>query len=94
MKKAQGLSMNVIIVAVLALLVLVILSVVFTSKMRSTRENIDSCESSGGYCIFDDVDTYTDEALKGTPGYCDTKGYDRIKTQFGCQDNYVCCIKG
>lgn len=47
-KKAQGLSMTVIIVAAIALLVLVILSIIFIGRMGSTTDTIDSCK---GTCI-------------------------------------------
>ncbi len=48
MKKAQGLSMNVIIIAAIALLVLVILAVIFIGRMGTTTRNIDKCQ---GQCI-------------------------------------------
>ena len=80
-KKAQGMSMNVIIVAVLALLVLVILSVVFTAKMRDTRKNVDHCENNGGNCVLFDFVNDID-----TPHYC--KGtYDSVKTSYYCPQN-------
>ena len=40
-KKAQGLSLNVIIIAVLALLVLVILAVIFTGKLGTYKPQSD-----------------------------------------------------
>ena len=51
MRKKGDLSMNVIIAAALALLVLVILSVVFVGKMSKTRQEIDSCAANGGRCL-------------------------------------------
>lgn len=97
-KKAQGMSMSVIIIAVLALLVLVILSVVFTSKMRDTRKNVDHCENNGGKCVMADFVGDID-----TPHYCQDT-YDSVKTSYYCPQNddvrpgeekpWVCCIKG
>ena len=49
-KKAQGISMNVIIIAAIALLVLVILSVIFIGRMGSFGEETGSCESQAGTC--------------------------------------------
>jgi hypothetical protein len=49
-KKAQGISMNVIIIAAIALLVLVILSVIFIGRMGSFGQQTGSCESQGGTC--------------------------------------------
>ncbi len=43
MKKGQGLSMNVIIIAVLALIVLVLLIVIFSGKMGQFRSGVSTC---------------------------------------------------
>ena len=53
MKKAQGISMNVIIIAALALLVLVVLSVVFIGKTGKWGTDIGKCEVNGGACVAD-----------------------------------------
>ena len=53
MKKAQGMSMNVIIIAALALIVLVVLAVVFMNKMGGFVGESDSCENNGGRCVYD-----------------------------------------
>ncbi len=50
MKKAQGISMNVIIIAAIALLVLVVLSVVYIGKMGTWGKTTNSCTSNGGKC--------------------------------------------
>lgn len=50
-KKGQGLSMNVIIIAALALIVMVVLTVVFMGKMGDNRRSIDQCENNGGVCV-------------------------------------------
>jgi flagellar basal body-associated protein FliL len=52
-KKAQGMSINIIIIAAIALLVLVILSIIFIGKMGKTREEVDKCETNGGTCTAD-----------------------------------------
>lgn len=52
-KKAQGLSINVIILAALALAVLVVLIAIFTGTTRKTVENIGSCTTKGGICADD-----------------------------------------
>jgi hypothetical protein len=49
-KKAQGISMNVIIIAAIALLVLVILSVIFIGRMGSFGRETGNCASQGGSC--------------------------------------------
>ncbi|MBT5021366.1 hypothetical protein HOK51_10110 [Candidatus Woesearchaeota archaeon] len=49
-KKAQGLSLNVIIIAVLALIVLVILVMALTGKMSVFNRGASDCVSKGGTC--------------------------------------------
>ena len=49
-KKAQGLSLNAIIIAALALLVLVILAVIFMGRAGMFRKESGSCGTMGGYC--------------------------------------------
>ena len=82
-KKAQGLSMNVIIIAAIALLVLVILAVIFIGRMGSTAKNIDACKGS---CEQDDA-TCT---AKG-PYYRPTNDpcFDRITND---QTDQICCV--
>ena len=49
-KKSQGMSMNVIIAAALALVVLVVLLAIFTGSIGKTSQNIGSCTTKGGEC--------------------------------------------
>lgn len=51
MKKAQGISLNVIIIAAIALLVLVILSVIFMGRMGTFGTETNDCENKGGKCL-------------------------------------------
>ncbi len=91
MKKAQGLSMNVIIIAALALIVLVILAVVFMNKIGGFVTETDTCENNGGRCV------YNYEKGENPCGE-----YERIKTgrNYICpgadleddSDNGICCV--
>jgi len=47
-KKAQGISLNVIIIAAIALLVLVILSVVFIGRTKNFTQGVADCRANGG----------------------------------------------
>lgn len=49
-RKAQGLSLNVIIIAVIALLVLVVIVWIFSGKSSQFAKGVASCESKGGTC--------------------------------------------
>lgn len=57
MKKGQGIALNVIIVAAIALLVLVILSVIFLGRIGTFGEKSSSCEDQGGICVVDSCPT-------------------------------------
>jgi len=50
-KKGQGISMNVIIIAAIALLVLVVLSIIFMGRMGQWGADVDSCVTKGGTCL-------------------------------------------
>jgi hypothetical protein len=50
-KKADGLSINVIVVATLAILVLVILSVIFMGRMAIFTKNSNDCLRQKGVCM-------------------------------------------
>ena len=52
-KKAQGLSITVIIVSVIAILVLVVLVLIFTGVISRQAPEITSCENKGGLCAFE-----------------------------------------
>ncbi|MBI2548355.1 hypothetical protein HYW21_03320 [Candidatus Woesearchaeota archaeon] len=49
-KRAQSLSLNVIIVAALALLVLVVLALIFTGKINIWGSQVKDCVQNGGEC--------------------------------------------
>jgi len=50
-KKAQSLSMNTIIIAVLALIVLVVVVIIFTGKTGQFTKETSSCTTKGGMCL-------------------------------------------
>jgi len=50
MSKAQGLSMQTVVVAALVLIVLIILVVVFSGKMNFFGKGTEECGSKGGQC--------------------------------------------
>ncbi len=50
MRKAQGLSMNVIVISAIALVVMIILIVIFIGKARSFGSGVASCTDKGGKC--------------------------------------------
>ena len=65
-KKAQGLSLNVIIIAVIAIVVLVVLIIIFTGKTRLFGKATTNCESKGGHCSAGPCNPDTEISLYGT----------------------------
>ena len=50
MRKAQSISINTIIVAVLALLVLIVIALIFSGKIRIFGGESRKCTNLGGQC--------------------------------------------
>ena len=86
-KKGQGISMTVIIVAALALLVLVVLSIIFLGKMGETANVISSCTDKGGYCV-DECSAAGIEEAGGPVGAMTRSTGDTCPNP----DEEVCCI--
>ena len=58
MKKAQSISINTIVVAAIALVVMVLVIMIFTGKIINFNKSADACESNRGTCInTDDIST-------------------------------------
>lgn len=49
-KKAQGMTLNIVVVAVIVLLVMLILILVFTGRIGIFTTETDKCENKGGFC--------------------------------------------
>ncbi|NQV09302.1 hypothetical protein HQ529_05620 [Candidatus Woesearchaeota archaeon] len=81
MKKAQGISLNVIIIAAIALLVLVILSVIFMGRMGTFGTESAACENKGGMCgdVCGEVDS-------------NVEAYPTPYSAWTCDEEQVCCI--
>ena len=84
-KRGQGMPMNVIIIAAIALLVLVVLSIVFVNNIAGTNKELGSCESTGGTCkpaAFGCAEQETQRNSK-----CYQAGSDKVDA------TQICCIK-
>jgi hypothetical protein len=83
-KKGQGISLNVIIIAAIALLVLVILSVIFMGRMGVFGEKSKDCQTQGGKCA----------AVNSNCGEGDTADYPTPYSAWDCPNTgETCCIK-
>ncbi len=92
-KKSQGLSLSTVVIAALALLVLVILSVIFVGRMGNTSDKSRDCVQQGGSCysIEDGTTCQThDDALVLHPnGVCQVESSGAMKAD----DSKICCIR-
>ena len=82
MAKAQGISINVIVIAAIALLVLVVLSVMFVGRIGLFGVKSISCAERGGTCSVDVCPT----------GLIQTTTMSCPKTAEGADQK--CCIPG
>ena len=81
-KRAQGMPINVIIVAALALIVLVVLATIFTGRVKIFSESLQSCAAKQGSC----------EPYTGTPK-CPSSN-QAVITNTDCDtQKKVCCVQ-
>lgn len=83
MKKAQGMSLNVVIIAALVVLVLIVLSVIFIRSSGTFVDRVASCSVKGGKCA-----PVCGDMIYGTEEYS-IPDYDAK-----CSDaSEICCLK-
>jgi hypothetical protein len=92
-KKAQGMPLNVIIIAILVMLVLVVLGVIFMVRMGFFTTKVTDCELQGSnYKCSIDYRCQTDSAGTAIDGYMrDTTGLTCKKLDG--QTPQYCCFK-
>lgn len=76
-KKGDGLSLNVIILAVIALLILIVLSVILLRGTGNFNKGVNACD---GGCVFEKVECA--QGYVGIPSSCTTLG--------GQKGNFCC----
>lgn len=86
-KKAQGMSLNVIIIAALALLVLVILALILTGRIGFFNRESGDCSTMGGSCLRTGC---TGDFQKKVGYNCDLDGDGTFNE--GQSVDGVCCI--
>ncbi len=83
MKKAQGLSVQTIIIAIIVLVVLVVLVAVFTGFFGGFNTDVNSCSTIGGECVG------TESACTGEGGTLRSAGHGDCEARLG--PGSVCC---
>jgi len=94
-KRGQEISLNVIIVAAIALLVLVIVSIIFIGRMGKTREEVDKCQNNGGTCTEDcaNLGEYVRESTQYKCYYSTGDDIPEGKKVGDINPGLKCCIK-
>ena len=52
MRKAQSISINTIIIAAIALIVMIFVIIVFTGNMTNWNNKVKTCAGQGGVCVL------------------------------------------
>jgi len=81
MNKKGDISINVIIIAALALIVLVLVGAILTTRLGGFAGVVETgCVPNGGRCILNSED-------------CDTVGTDFLESSnYNCAEGRVCCV--
>jgi len=81
MRKAQGMPLNVIIIAILGLVVLVVLLAIFTGRVSKFGQSSNTCEGVGGTPVSENQCNISDGDIPLG------KNYDKITA------GQICCRK-
>ena len=96
-KKAQGMSLNTVIIAIIVLVVLVVLVMIFTGYFgRIFAPGVNTCAAQGGACsaVGDCKSSLQDQAGNPLDGkYIQTKDC-KEGIAVGSKVGDVCCLKG
>ena len=92
-RKAQGMPLNIIIIAAICLIVLVILTVIFIGRMGKTREEIDRCQTNGGTCEPACTGEYSRETSSYKCYYSLGEDIPSDKKAGDSNPDLKCCIK-
>jgi len=77
--KAQGMSLNTIVIAAIVIIVLVVLVAIFTGRMGPWVQSVENCQDKNGACVDSSADCVAPNAvIRGTN--CD-------------RDEKVCCVQ-
>ena len=89
MKKAQGISINTVVIAAIALVVMILIVMIFTGSLGNWRKSENSCETNGGRCV---------SRSAWIAGDVCSGDYDRVRNDYPCysggdiDNTAVCCI--
>ena len=85
MKRSQAISINTIVVAAIALVVLLLIVMIFTTNIKNWIESASSCDSANGQCVLE-----ADIANLCSGEYQRTSGHTCPDTPKG--EKQKCCL--
>ncbi len=93
MKKAQGLSLNTIVIAALALLVLVVLVLIFTGRIGKFGQGVDETNKCQTFCESINRVMGTMVYPVGSESTCTSDGNKGVVAPgiSGGEENTICC---
>ncbi|MFW5747092.1 MAG: hypothetical protein ACOCWQ_06105 [Nanoarchaeota archaeon] len=98
MKKAQGISINTIVITAIALLVLVVVATILMSQSGRFSGTIQRCEELGGKCQPGDLDKPAEACAQRVDGFNrpSLTAYCVEGTGNNAQrsEDKVCCVPG
>jgi hypothetical protein len=95
MKKAQGISLEVIIIAALGLLVLVVLSIIFAGRSGMFVSQSDKCETKyRGTCVATQDECAGQLQKVATDATCDLNGDQKFNFNNKDGDGWCCITVG
>ncbi len=90
-KKGSEMTLNVIIIAAIALIVLVVMLFIFSGKIKAFGQGTDSCTAKGGSCT---AEGYSASCIKAGSCACPSSMQNTIYLQgTDCEKTATICCK-
>ena len=92
--KSQGFSIEVIVIAAIALGVLIISFLLLTNQSSSATKNLNSCSTKNGKCASDLIINKNDPKKSPKEYQCDNEFSVKIYVSDAeCGESKLCCLK-
>ena len=92
-KKSEGLSINMIVIAAIALGVLVVTFIIFTGQTSSTAKTLQSCELKNGKCAKDVSNDGKGTSCQNNKENSKEYNIPIYINDPACGESKLCCLK-
>lgn len=86
-KKAQSISINTIVAAAIALVVMILIVMIFTNSFAGFNRSANACQSNGGNCVESDECVSDDIKIRQVRTDLICYGFDGERAK-----DEVCCV--